>query len=191
MNKFQEISYNFAFSMMGKVAYSIFLAFCLFTVKMGCAQQESQDLIVPEDSIQNLEDIVSQKSTAIIEYAKNFLGVPYVWGGMSPSGFDCSGFINYVFKGFGFNLTRTSYGLAELGKTVRLSELQPGDLMFFKGRNMSVNRVGHVALVVDTTDGVIQFIHAARTGIRIDTFNNSSYYVPRYIKSKRMDYIGY
>ena len=57
--------------------------------------------IVPEDSIQNLDDIVSQKSTAIIEYAKNFLGVPYVWGGMSPSGFDCSGFINYVFKGFG------------------------------------------------------------------------------------------
>ena len=146
---------------------------------------------VPTDSVQNQENLISQKSDDIIEYAKRFMGVPYVWGGMSPSGFDCSGFINYVFKGFGFGLTRTSYGLAELGKTIRLSELRAGDLMFFKGRNMNTTRVGHVALVVDTTDGVIQFIHAASSGIRIDTFNKSSYYVPRYIKSKRMDYIGY
>jgi cell wall-associated NlpC family hydrolase len=145
----------------------------------------------PVDTLENYDEIISQKSDDIIEYAKRFLGVPYVWGGMSPSGFDCSGFINYVFKGFGFGLTRTSFGLAELGKSVRLSELQPGDLMFFKGRNLNTSRVGHVALVIDTTDGVIQFIHAAVNGIRIDTFNNSSYYVPRYIKSKRMDYIGY
>ena len=145
----------------------------------------------PADSVEALEVLLDQKSDAIIKYAKQFMGVPYVWGGMTPSGFDCSGFINYVFRGFGFNLTRTSYGLAELGTTVSLKNLQPGDLMFFKARNINSKVVGHVALVIDTTDGIIQFIHAALTGIRIDTFNNHSYYVPRYIKSKRLDYVGF
>ena len=160
----------------------------LFCTSVLSAQAQVQ---IENDSLVMHEQMLSEKSDAIISYAKKFMGVPYVWGGMSPSGFDCSGFINYVFRGFGFSLTRTSYGLAELGKTVKLSELKPGDLMFFKARNLNTTRVGHVALVVDTTDGIIQFIHAARTGIRIDTFNNSSYYVPRYIKSKRMDYVGY
>ena len=177
--------------MLSRILYSALLLFSLFYMNGIVAQQLTKDSESPSDSIQHVQKIVSEKSNAIIEYAKKFMGVPYVWGGMSPSGFDCSGFINYVFKGFGFGLTRTSYGLAELGKTVRLSELRPGDLMFFKARNLNSTRVGHVALVVDTSVGIIQFIHAARTGIRIDTFNNSSYYVPRYIKSKRMDYIGY
>ena len=177
--------------MLDKILYSTIVVLFLFIGNPSFAQQETAEINTPPDSIQEIQQIVSEKSNAIISYAKKFMGVPYVWGGMSPSGFDCSGFINYVFKGFGFGLTRTSYGLAELGKTVRLSELRPGDLMFFKARNLNTTRVGHVALVVDTTDGIIQFIHAARTGIRIDTFNNSSYYVPRYIKSKRMDYIGY
>ena len=167
------------------------IAFFLLIALCSNSQITEDEIPEPVDSLENYEEIISQKSDAIIEYAKKFLGVPYVWGGMSPSGFDCSGFINYVFKGFGFGLTRTSFGLAELGKTVRLSELQPGDLMFFKGRNANTSRVGHVALVIDTTDGVIQFIHAAVDGIRIDTFNNSSYYVPRFIKAKRMDYICY
>ncbi|MDC1245098.1 C40 family peptidase [Crocinitomicaceae bacterium] len=177
--------------MLDKILYSTIVVLFLFIGNPSFAQQENAEINTPPDSLQEIQQIVSEKSNAIISYAKKFMGVPYVWGGMSPSGFDCSGFINYVFKGFGFGLTRTSYGLAELGKTVRLSELRPGDLMFFKARNLNTTRVGHVALVVDTTDGIIQFIHAARTGIRIDTFNNSSYYVPRYIKSKRMDYIGY
>ena len=177
--------------MLSRILYSGFLFFFLFFTNGSFAQQLNKDSESPSDSIQHVQKIVSEKSNAIIEYAKKFMGVPYVWGGMSPSGFDCSGFINYVFRGFGFSLTRTSYGLAELGTTVTLKNLQPGDLMFFKARNLNSRVVGHVALVVDTTDGIIQFIHAARTGIRIDTFNNHSYYVPRYIKSKRLDYVGF
>tara|TARA_B100001057_G_scaffold500608_1_gene616640 strand:- start:7947 stop:8483 length:537 start_codon:yes stop_codon:yes gene_type:complete len=171
---------------------NIILFLCLFvSFKQMTAQSEDIKNDSSAISSKDIDAIIEQKSDAIIKYAKQFMGVPYVWGGMSPSGFDCSGFINYVFRGFGFSLTRTSYGLAELGTTVTLKNLQPGDLMFFKARNLNSKVVGHVALVVDTTDGVIQFIHAARTGIRIDTFNNHSYYVPRYIKSKRLDYVGF
>ena len=170
------------------IFFSLFISFFSSYV---IAQASVDEVTEPADSSGILDELIDQKSDAIIKYAKQFMGVPYVWGGMSPSGFDCSGFINYVFRGFGFSLTRTSYGLAELGTTVSLKDLQPGDLMFFKARNLNSRQVGHVALVVDTTDGIIQFIHAARTGIRIDTFNNHSYYVPRYIKSKRLDYVGF
>jgi len=125
---------------------------------------------------------------AIINYAKSFLGVPYRYGGTTPSGFDCSGFINYIFGNFGFDLVRTSYGLAELGTTVKLSDVQPGDLMFFKGSNVHSTAVGHVALVVEVTPDAIKFIHSANTGVRIDNFKTSPYYIQRYIKTKRLDY---
>ena len=170
------------------IFFSLFISFFSSNI---IAQVSLDSISEPADSSGVLDELIDQKSDAVIKYAKQFMGVPYVWGGMSPSGFDCSGFINYVFRGFGFSLTRTSYGMAELGTTVSLKDLQPGDLMFFKARNLNSKQVGHVALVVDTTDGIIQFIHAARTGIRIDTFNNHSYYVPRYIKSKRLDYVGF
>ena len=125
---------------------------------------------------------------AIINYAKRFLGVPYRYGGTTPSGFDCSGFINYIFGSFGFDLVRTSYGLAELGTTVMLSEIRPGDLMFFKGSNVNSSSVGHVALVVEVTPEAIKFIHSANTGVRIDNFKTSQSYIQRYIKTKRLDY---
>lgn len=124
----------------------------------------------------------------IINYAKRFLGVPYRYGGTTPSGFDCSGFINYIFGNFGFDLVRTSYGLAELGTTVKLSEIRPGDLMFFKGSNVNSTSVGHVALVVEVSPEAIKFIHSANSGVRIDNFKTSEYYLKRYIKTKRLDY---
>jgi cell wall-associated NlpC family hydrolase len=175
-----------------RLSKNIFLSLLVFvSAKDIVAQTDTVVIDSAAAQAREIEAIIEQKSDAIIKYARQFMGVPYVWGGMSPSGFDCSGFINYVFRGFGFSLTRTSYGMAELGTSVTLKNLQPGDLMFFKARNLNSRVVGHVALVVDTTDGIIQFIHAARTGIRVDTFNNHSYYVPRYIKSKRLDYVGF
>jgi cell wall-associated NlpC family hydrolase len=127
----------------------------------------------------------------IISFAKKFLGTPYHYAGSTPSGFDCSGFIYYVMGNFGMRLSRSSPGLAEYGKTVKLSELQPGDLMFFKGRNVNSSGVGHVAMVVEVKDGIIKFIHSSTSrGVVIDTFNASKYYIPRYLKAKRLDYGG-
>jgi cell wall-associated NlpC family hydrolase len=90
---------------------------------------------------------------------------------------------------FGMQLTRSSYGLAEFGETVKLADIRPGDLMFFKGRNVSSTRVGHVALVVEVTPDAIRFIHASTSrGVVIDNFKTSKYYIPRFIKAKRLDY---
>lgn len=133
----------------------------------------------------------SEQVDQIIGFAKKFLGTPYHYAGSTPSGFDCSGFIYYVFGNFGLQLTRSSYGLAELGETVKLADIRPGDLMFFKGRNANSTRVGHVALVVEVTPDAIRFIHASTSrGVVIDNFKTSKYYIPRFIKAKRLDYGG-
>jgi cell wall-associated NlpC family hydrolase len=131
----------------------------------------------------------SQQVDEIISFAKKYLGTPYHYAGSTPSGFDCSGFIYYVMGNFGMQLTRSSYGLAEFGETVKLADIRPGDLMFFKGRNASSTRVGHVALVVEVTPDAIRFIHASTSrGVVIDNFKTSKYYIPRFIKAKRLDY---
>lgn len=131
----------------------------------------------------------SQQVDQIISYAKKFLGTPYRSAGMTPSGFDCSGFIYYVMGNFGLTLTHSSYGMAEFGKTVKLADIRPGDLMFFKGSSTKSSRVGHVALVVEVGPNSIKFIHSSTSrGVVIDNFVGSKYYVPRYITTKRLDY---
>jgi cell wall-associated NlpC family hydrolase len=152
--------------------------------------------VIQQDSTKAIvQDTLPKKSNpkvdAIINYAKTFLGVPYRYGGTTPSGFDCSGFINFIFGNFGFSLVRTSYGLAELGETVALSDIQPGDLLFFKGSNVNSTSVGHVAMVIEVKDGSFKFIHSANGGVQITNFNTSRYYIQRYVKAKRLDYGGY
>lgn len=137
--------------------------------------------------------IVSYDSTntvdEILDFAKTFMGTPYRYAGSTPSGFDCSGFIFYVMDQLGLPAVRTSWGLSELGKTVMLKEVQPGDLLFFKGRNVNSSQVGHVGLVTEVGEGKILFIHASTSrGIVEDNLVGSAYYVPRFIKAKRMNY---
>ena len=106
----------------------------------------------------------------IVEYSKNFIGVPYVWGGTTPNGFDCSGFVQYVFRQFGISLPRTTYSQVAMGRSVSRSELQPGDLVFFRS-------AGHVGIYV----GNEMYIHAPQTGrtISIDSMANRSLYAAR------------
>jgi cell wall-associated NlpC family hydrolase len=81
--------------------------------------------------------------------------------------------------------------LAELGETIALSEIQPGDLMFFKGSNVNSTSVGHVGMVIDVTAEEIKFIHSANGGVQITNFKTSRYYIQRYVKTKRLDYGGH
>lgn len=95
---------------------------------------------------------VSGNGAAVVAYAKQFIGVQYTYGGLSPStGFDCSGFTSYVYKHFGVNLPRTSGGQSSVGTAVSKSDLALGDLVIYSG---------HVAIYVG--DG--QVIHAPRPG---------------------------
>ena len=113
----------------------------------------------------------------IIAYASNFLGTPYKWGGTSPStGFDCSGFTQYVYAHFGISLGRTTYDQINDGYGVSKDELQTGDLVFFgKGGDPT-----HMGIYV----GNNTYIHAPRTGdvIKISSMNRSDYITARRVE---------
>jgi len=121
--------------------------------------------------------------------ATECIGVHYRYGGISKSGFDCSGFVNYVYSAFDIQLPRSSSEIAKLGEKVTLNELAPGDLVFFNGRRSGGAQVGHVGMVVQKTSNGFKMIHASVSrGVRIDDYNDT-YYKTRFLYGKRFDLI--
>lgn len=142
----------------------------------------------PADSVKQKEKL-DPEIEAMMSFAKTFLGTPYRYGGTTPSGFDCSGFIMYIMGNFGFTIGRTSVSMSEVGRTIKISEARPGDLMFFKGRNANSSSVGHVGMVYEVKDDGVYIIHASTSrGVVIENFSKSRYLIPRYLKVKRLDY---
>lgn len=132
------------------------------------------------------EETTSSKVTGadIVAYAKKYFGYKYVYGGASPStGFDCSGFTYYVYKHFGYTLSRSSVSQSTNGKEVAKSNLQPGDLVFYK--NTSLTRIGHVGIYI----GDNKMIHASEPGVGViitDIDSKSHKYPQRYVTSRRI-----
>ncbi len=111
-------------------------------------------------------------NASLIEFAKKYLGLPYRYGGSTPSGFDCSGFVQYVFSNFGVRLSRTTYTQVYEGVHIPKENLQMGDLVFFG----SAGNVNHVGIYI--SDG--NFIHSSNTG---DVVKISSLYSGHYAKT--------
>ena len=122
-------------------------------------------------------------TSSVVEFAKQYLGYPYVYGGTSPRGFDCSGFVKYVFSNFGISLNRTASAQMDNVTPVSMSELIPGDVVFFKKAGSSASRASHVGIYV----GNGQFIHAStsKTGVIISDLN-SAYYTTGFVGARRM-----
>ncbi|WP_425800758.1 C40 family peptidase [Desulfitobacterium sp. Sab5] len=121
----------------------------------------------------------SNRSTAIISTAKRYLGVSYVWGGTTPSGFDCSGFTQYVFAQHGISLPRISRDQFNSGAHVSLNNLQPGDLVFFSLDQDKV--IDHVGIYT----GSGQFINASSSkGVTI--YSLGSYWSSHLIGATRV-----
>lgn len=98
-------------------------------------QQEYEQVANPTGS--------KYEAKKLLDYAKKFLGTPYVWGGTTPNGFDCSGFTQYVYRQFGIELPRISYQQGNMGPKVGIANLQPGDLVFWdnSSRNVGADHV--------------------------------------------------
>lgn len=131
------------------------------------------------------EDIASRGDYSagqrVVAMAKRYLGVPYVYGGSSPSGFDCSGFTSFVYRQLGYSINRTADAQLANGVAVSRNELRPGDLVMFKRPGNST--VHHVGIYVG--DGMM--IHAPQTGDVVKYTNiNTGYYNSVYYAARRI-----
>ena len=111
----------------------------------------------------------------VVGVAMQYLGTPYVWGGASPSGFDCSGLVMYAFAQIGISLPHSSYAQYGYGSPVSRGDLQPGDIVFFDG-------LGHVGIYV----GGGSFIHAPHTGDVVKISSLSGWYASTYVGARRL-----
>ena len=107
--------------------------------------------------------------------AMRYLGTPYVWGGASPSGFDCSGFVMYVYAQMGVSLPHSSYAQYGAGVAVSQDQLEAGDLVFFDG-------LGHVGIYI----GGGQFIHSPHTGDFVKVSSLTGWYAATYVGARRI-----
>lgn len=118
----------------------------------------------------------------IINYAANFIGTPYRYGGTSPRGFDCSGFVQYIYKQFNISLPRTAAAQYQVGSKVDKANLQSGDLVYFKcGGSGGIDHVG-----IYTGGG--SFIHSSSptSGGVIYSSLNEGYYASKYVGARRI-----
>jgi cell wall-associated NlpC family hydrolase len=115
------------------------------------------------------------KYGGVVGIAMQYLGIPYVYGGSSPSGFDCSGFIMYVFSQVGVSLPHNAAAQYGYGTPVDRSQLQPGDLVFFNG-------LGHAGIYV----GGGSFIHSPHTGDVVKISSMSGWYSSTYVGARRL-----
>ena len=111
----------------------------------------------------------------VVGIAMRYLGTPYVWGGASPGGFDCSGFVMYVFSQIGVSLPHNAAAQYGYGAPVSRDALQPGDLVFFDG-------LGHVGIYV----GGGSFIHAPHTGDVVKVSSLSGWYSSTFVGARRL-----
>ena len=139
-------------------------------------------LLMTQSEYKAFQNTADYKGSEIARYAQNFLGARYVYGANGPDAFDCSGFVNYVYRQFGYSLNRGASSQLDNGYSVERSELQAGDLVFFKSGSTS-KPVSHVGLYV----GEGTFIHASTQtkGVRLDNLD-SGYYADVYVYARRI-----
>ncbi|HBQ25940.1 MAG TPA: cell wall hydrolase [Syntrophomonas sp.] len=136
----------------------------------------------PTTSETNANEAETDLGATICDYGAKFLGTTYRYGGASPSGFDCSGFVGYVFKQHGINLPRTAASIYGVGVPVDKSNLQQGDLVFFKGPGASC--INHVGIYTANN----QFIHSSSGKVYGVTYSSLDgyYYSQYYAGAKRV-----
>ena len=153
----------------------------------GSGNEDTQDPDIPENPedptpspAPSLSGDTYAKGKQIADYALQFVGYPYVWGGADPStGFDCSGLVYYVYSQFGYQLNRVAADQARNGVHVDPSQLQPGDVLCFYS---SGDYIGHAGIYI----GNNQFVHAANSRSGVIITDLSGYYSTRGYEARRI-----
>jgi cell wall-associated NlpC family hydrolase len=126
---------------------------------------------------------------SLVNYAKYYLGTQYKWGGSSSAGFDCSGFVSFVFRHFEITTPHGARDYYKLGKQISLDSCKKGDIILFTGTNFSRKSVGHVGIIISKLGEPVKFIHSSSSknhwGVTITDYLNSAY-PKRYMGIRRL-----
>ncbi|MEM9933438.1 MAG: C40 family peptidase [Bacteroidota bacterium] len=143
---------------------------------------DHNELFPDENYTATLDAESANALNEVVHTAKSYLGTPYVYGGMSGNGMDCSGLICLSYQSVGIRLPRTSRDMAARSKKIPKRKVKKGDLLFFSAKN--TGRVDHVGLVTAVKGGTISFIHATSSrGVRVDVLSDDYW-------SKRFQFAG-
>lgn len=129
----------------------------------------------------------------LISYSNTFLGMPYLWGGTTPAifdttgkylsgGFDCSGFVQYIYKNFDINLPRTTMEQVNEGTSINMNSLETGDLVFFKTNPAVPSEISHVGIYI----GNNKFMHSPKDNDVIKISDLTDYYKDTFVIGKRL-----
>ncbi|MEO8568016.1 MAG: C40 family peptidase [Ginsengibacter sp.] len=145
--------------------------------------------LVIKDSLPIVK-IVTKKAhpDSLVAYAESLIGTPYKYGSADPSvGFDCSGFITYVFNHYNIDVPRSSKDFENSGVEIPMSKCKKGDLILFTGTDSTERIIGHMGIVVSNNTDGLKFIHSTSGklyGVVITDFNK--YYQGRFVKTIRV-----
>lgn len=129
---------------------------------------------------------VFSKIDEVIGFGKTYLGKPYRHKTESGRVLDCSGFVSYIYNTVEISLPRSCSSILNLVEKVNLVDVEKGDLLFFKGRDISSSNVGHVAIVTSVISGEIEMMHSCNRGIILEKYNNNKYYTSRFLQIGRL-----
>ena len=140
------------------------------------------------------QPLESVPADSIIAFGKMQMGIHYNYGSMNPkNGFDCSGFVYYVYTHFNINVPRASMDYEKLGREIPLDSSKPGDIIVFTGTNGKIRKPGHVGIILSAPGETVTFMHSSsgkkRNGVIITNFGESPYYKVRFIKVVRLSVV--
>ena len=165
------------YDMVGYIAKSQVLVTEAGEYYVNCVEEAADTRTLNSYSVQEALELKSGIKT----WCNQYIGVPYVWGGTSPYGFDCSGLVQYVFRKAGVSVGRTTVDQLEDGVIIAKEDLQCGDLVFFSNTGDNGGFCSHVGIYI----GNGQLLHSGTKSVTIVDLN-SDYFVKHYLCARRM-----
>ena len=128
---------------------------------------------------------------SLVQFCKKHIGIRYQYASINPSkGFDCSGFVYYIYNHFNIKVPRSSIDYKTNGKTIYPDSFKIGDIIVFTGTNAKNRAPGHVGIIISNFGEELQFIHSSsnkkHSGVKISTYKESPYYEKRFLKIVRI-----
>lgn len=143
-------------------------------------------VVIKKKTPERVIDTKNISPSDVVNFAETLIGIKYKYGSMvKEKGFDCSGFVDYVFNHFNISVPRVSSDFTNAGEQVAIEDSKPGDIILFTGSDAKSGVVGHIGIITENDHGDVKFIHASESsGVIISGMN--SYFIPRFVKVNRV-----